>query len=98
MHRLLQRQLKQFFGQHPAAIQPFLDAVNTTYEDADAERMAIPESRLYMAFRALKDHEPRKTDRSDAGACQRAWDWLDSHGPNSEKWRRLCLAYFEKCV
>jgi len=65
---------------------------------ADAERMAIPENRLYMAFRALKDHEPRKTDRSDAGACQRAWDWLDSHGPNSEKWRRLCLAYFEKCV
>ena len=64
----------------------------------DAKRMAIPESRLYTAFRTLKDHEPRKTDKSDAGACQRAWDWLDSHSPNSEKWRRLCLAYFDKCV
>src|SRR5271154_2306690 len=44
MHRLLQRQIKQFFAQHPAAIQPFLDAVNTAYEDADAERIHVERS------------------------------------------------------
>ncbi len=64
----------------------------------DAERMAIPESRLYAAFRTLKDHEPRKTDKSVASACQRAWDWLDSHSPDSPHWRQLCLTYFDKCV
>jgi hypothetical protein len=60
--------------------------------------MSIPECRLYTAFRTLKDHEPRKTEKSTASACQRAWDWLDSHSPDSAHWRQLCLTYFDKCV
>jgi hypothetical protein len=63
-----------------------------------AERMAIPESPLYTDFRALKDRNPHIENRDEARACQRAWEWLNAYDPNSEKWRRLCLAYFEKCV
>jgi hypothetical protein len=64
----------------------------------DAERMAIRDSRLYTAFRSLRDGAPRIVERDEARACRNAWQWLETTDPNNEKWRRLCLAYFEKCV
>ena len=64
----------------------------------DAERTAIPESRLYTAFRSLKDHNPHTTDRSVEKTCQQTWTWLETHKPTSALWRRRCLSYFEVCV
>ena len=65
----------------------------------DAERLAIPDNRLYAAFRSLERHEPRKTDRDTvANNCKSTWQWLESHSPNSSLWRRRCLTYFEVCV
>jgi hypothetical protein len=61
--------------------------------------MAIPENGLYTAFRSLKGREPRKTKRDVlTGDCIDNWIWLESHSPNSARWRRKCLTYFETCV
>ena len=65
----------------------------------DADRMSIPENRLHTAFRALKGKEPTSTERdSQPGTCAWAWNWLETHSPNSARWRRICLTYFETCV
>ena len=65
----------------------------------DADRMAIPESRLYTAFRLMKGQEPRKGEKDVlTDDCPRTWKWLESHSPNSALWRVRCLAYFEVCV
>jgi hypothetical protein len=65
----------------------------------DADRMAIPDNGLYTAFRSLKGHEPRKTERDvQANDCNWAWHWLENYSPYSARWRRVCLTYFETCV
>lgn len=30
--------------------------------------------------------------------CEGEKAWLDSHRPNSAKWKRICLYYFEHCL
>jgi hypothetical protein len=34
---------------------------------------------------------------SGGDPCGRMKRWLDSHSPNSARWRALCLAYFDSC-
>jgi hypothetical protein len=65
----------------------------------DAERIAIPENGLYTAFRSLRGREPRKTERDVlTGEWIDSWIWLESHSPNSARWRRKCLTCFETCL
>ena len=64
--------------------------------DAEAKRLTIMDSKLHQAFIATSGTSPAAT--SDAlGPCERVKIWLDTHSPNSAKWRALCVAYFEIC-
>jgi hypothetical protein len=62
---------------------------------ADAERTLIPPNDLYVAFRAVR--QPRHRDAFTEN-CGRIWKWVETHSPDSAKWRRLTLLYFEVCV
>ena len=65
----------------------------------DADRTTIPESRLYTAFRLMRSQEPRKAEKDALTKdCIDAWIWLEHHSPNSARWRRVCLTYFDTCV
>ena len=62
--------------------------------DAQADQLAIPDSTMYTAFRLASEQPPVHVLRAP---CARVKRWLDTHSPNSEFWRRLCLAYFNNC-
>jgi hypothetical protein len=64
----------------------------------DADRLAIPRSGLYTAFRAVRDRAPRTTEREKEDPCPGMWRWLESHEPDSDRWRLTCIVYFESCV
>jgi hypothetical protein len=65
----------------------------------DAERLSIPNNRLYKAFRAMRDNEPHPAEKDLlTRSCIDSWNWLESHSPNSATWRRRCLKYFDECV
>ena len=67
----------------------------------DAKRTAVPSSQLHSAFQALQRQSgpPPKSSpkpyRKDP--CAWAWHWLETHRPNSWRWRLICLAYFDGC-
>ena len=57
MHRLLRRQLRKHLGiegEVPAALQPFLAAVDAAYTDLDADR-AMLERSLELSSKELSD-------------------------------------------
>jgi hypothetical protein len=63
--------------------------------DEEARRTAIPSSLLYSAFLSVgHGHKNAPVPEDDCAPVKR---WLDSHSPNSAKWRWLCLQYFELC-
>jgi len=65
--------------------------------EEDAKRTAIPASRLFEAYAQLRRTAPPvRGSRRDP--CAWAKRWLDTHSPNSSRWRRICLTYFEACV
>lgn len=52
---------------------------------------------LYQAYLLLtqgRNPPPARTSIQ----CRRAKRWLDSHSPNSARWRKVCLLYFDQCV
>ena len=64
---------------------------------SEADRLAIGDSTLYRAFFAARGDEPPIAEKTSLGPCQRVKIWLDTHNPNSAKWRALCIAYFNNC-
>lgn len=64
--------------------------------DAEADRLRIENSKLYQAYVAVRGAEP-PIESNALGPCQRVKIWLDTHSPNSAKWRALCEAYFNIC-
>lgn len=68
--------------------------------DDEAHQTAIPGNALYSAYLLITQHgtNPPLPKPKRASTCARAKAWLDHHSPNSEFWRRLCLAYFDNCL
>src|SRR5262245_14922319 len=71
MHRLLRRQLKKYLGieEVPAALRPFLAAVDAAYADFDSDR-AMLERSLEFSSRELSEARDEATEarhrRTDA--------------------------------
>jgi PAS domain-containing protein len=63
MHRLLRRQLKKYLGieEGPAALQPFLAAVDAAYADSDSDR-AMLERSLELSSKELSDARDEATE------------------------------------
>jgi signal transduction histidine kinase/CheY-like chemotaxis protein len=74
MHRLLRRQLKKYLGleEGPAALQPFLAAVDAAYADFDSDR-AMLERSLELSSKELSDARDEATE-----ARRRLTDALES--------------------
>jgi signal transduction histidine kinase/DNA-binding response OmpR family regulator len=75
MHRLLRRQLKKYLGieeEVPAALQPFLAAVDAAYTDFDSDR-AMLERSLELSSKELSDARDEATE-----ARRRLTDALES--------------------
>jgi hypothetical protein len=66
--------------------------------EAEADRLAIEDSSLYRAFLAAGGGTSSAKPHDSLYPCGLTKDWLDSHGPNSARWRRICLEYFDNCV
>ncbi len=62
--------------------------------DAEADKFTVSDSTLYSAFRGATP-PPAQANTDDI--CPRIKKWLDTHNPNSDKWRALCWAYFDGC-
>ena len=67
--------------------------------DEEVKRKALPESNLHFAYTQSKlRHDEEETSALDAhNPCVRARAWLDSHSPDSPKWKTICLKYFDVC-
>jgi hypothetical protein len=65
--------------------------------ETEAKRLEIEDSRLYRAFLAVGGGVSPAAAES-LYPCGIVKTWLDTHGPNSAKWRRVCLEYFDNCV
>ena len=67
----------------------------------EAKRTTIQRSQLHSAFQALQRQSgpsPRPSPKpSRRDPCGWAAHWLATHSPNSARWRRICLTYFEVC-
>jgi hypothetical protein len=63
----------------------------------ETSRLSIPSSGLYAAYLASAGGGPSPVAQAN-DACSQAKRWLDSHSPDSARWRRVCLTYFEVCV
>jgi hypothetical protein len=65
--------------------------------ETETARLEIHNSRLYEAFLAagggVSPAEP-----ASLYPCGPVKVWLDGHSPNSAKWRRYCLEYFDNCI
>src|ERR687898_2067912 len=75
MHRLLRRQLRKYLGvegEVPAALQPFLAAVDAAYADFDSDR-AMLERSLELSSKELSDARDEATE-----ARRRLTDALES--------------------
>jgi hypothetical protein len=66
--------------------------------DAEAKRLATEDSKLHQAFIAASGGTGPVATPDAGGPCQRVKIWLDTHNPNSAKWRALCLSYFNNCA
>jgi hypothetical protein len=67
----------------------------------DARRAAIPANELYEAYLKMTrgcECEKRRVAYMSGGACGRLKSWLDSHSPNSARWRRLALKWADGCL
>jgi hypothetical protein len=61
MHRLLRRQLRKYFGEDevPAALQPFVAAIDAAYADFDSDRTMLERSlelRACLSHVSMVDH------------------------------------------
>ncbi len=67
--------------------------------DEEVKRKALQESSLHFAYTQSKLlHKMEEGDALDShNPCVRARAWLDSHSPDSEKWKAVCLKYFDVC-
>ena len=67
--------------------------------DEEARATVLPESTLHYAY---SESRKRRSDEKAEGPdphdpCARARAWLDSHSPESDIWRKVCLKYLEGC-
>jgi hypothetical protein len=67
--------------------------------DEEVKRKAMQESNLHFAYAQSKLlHQAEEGDALDShNPCVRARAWLDTHSPDSEKWKAICLKYFDVC-
>jgi hypothetical protein len=63
----------------------------------DAKPLAIPSTALTTAYYFSSLNHPRHPQAENHEAvdnCNATKEWLDTHSPDSERWRRLCEYYF----
>jgi hypothetical protein len=67
--------------------------------DDEIKRKAMAENDLHYAYTQARDlHRGSEGDALDShNPCVRARAWLDTHSPDSEKWKAICLKYFDVC-
>jgi len=66
--------------------------------DVEAKRLVTQDSKLYQAFIAASGGTRPVGTSNALSPCERTRIWLDTHSPNSAKWRAICLSYFDNCA